>query len=128
MRNVIGNLWGNFRKSPIDQLLALDVVESRGPVRTIAEKHRHVRPIMPGQSADPFQLHGLRQGDTSMRRFVTMSMLVSVVLLACGVCFAQDKQADAAGAKADSPDMWEAVQENVGGGVGGDNHVSRRPG
>ena len=38
-------------------------------------------------------------------------MFVSVVLLACGVCFAQDKQADAAGAKADSPDMWEAYKK-----------------
>ena len=46
-----------------------------------------------------------------MRRFVTMSMLFSVVLLAGGICFAQDKQADAAGAKADSPDMWAAYKK-----------------
>ena len=46
-----------------------------------------------------------------MRRFVTMSMLVSAVLLACEVCLAQDKQSDAAGAKADSPDMWEAYKK-----------------
>ena len=46
-----------------------------------------------------------------MRRFVTMSMLVSVVLLAGGFCFAQDKQADAAGTKADSPDMWAAYKK-----------------
>ena len=46
-----------------------------------------------------------------MRRFVTMSLLVLVVLLAGGICFAQDKQADAAGAKADSPDMWAAYKK-----------------
>ena len=46
-----------------------------------------------------------------MRRFVTMSMLVSAVLLVGDICFAQDKQADAAGAKADSPDMWAAYKK-----------------
>ncbi len=46
-----------------------------------------------------------------MRRFVTMSMLVSVVLLVGGICFAQDKQTDAAGAKADPSDMWAAYKK-----------------
>ncbi len=46
-----------------------------------------------------------------MRRFVTTSMLVSVVLLAGGICFAQDKQTDAAGAKADTSDMWAAYKK-----------------
>ncbi len=46
-----------------------------------------------------------------MRRFVTTSMFIPVVLLACGVCFAQDKNPDAAGAKTESPDMWEAYKK-----------------
>ncbi len=45
-----------------------------------------------------------------MRCFVTTSMFVSV-LLAAAVCLAQDKKPDAAGAKADSPDMWEAYKK-----------------
>ena len=46
-----------------------------------------------------------------MRRVVITLMLVWAVLLTCGFCFAQDKQADAAGAKTDSPDMWQAYKQ-----------------
>lgn len=46
-----------------------------------------------------------------MRRFVATSLLVSAVLLAAEVCFAQDKQPAAAGAKAESQDMWAAYKK-----------------
>jgi hypothetical protein len=46
----------------------------------------------------------------TMRRFVTLSMFVSVLLTAA-VCLAQDNKSDAAGAKADAPAMWEAYKK-----------------
>ncbi len=46
-----------------------------------------------------------------MRRFMSTSMFVSVVLLAGAVCLAQDAKPDTAGAKSDSPDMWEAYKQ-----------------
>jgi hypothetical protein len=46
-----------------------------------------------------------------MRRFVATSLLVSAVLLAAEVCFAQDKQPAAAGANAESQDMWAAYKK-----------------
>ena len=55
-------------------------------------------------------------------RIVTMSMLVSAVLLVGGICFSQDKQADAAGAKAGSPWIRGGIPEEVGGPVGDDDH------
>ena len=45
-----------------------------------------------------------------MRRFVTLSMFV-LVLLTTAVCLAQDNKSDAAGAKADSPAMWETYKK-----------------
>ena len=45
-----------------------------------------------------------------MRRFVTTFMFVSVLLTAA-VCLAQDNKSDAAGAKSDSPAMWEAYKK-----------------
>ncbi len=46
-----------------------------------------------------------------MRHFVTTSMLATFVLLAGAVCLAQDTKPDAAGAKTDSPEMWEAYKK-----------------
>ncbi len=46
-----------------------------------------------------------------MRRFMTTSMFVSVVLLAGALCLAEDTKPDAAGAKTDSPEMWEAYKK-----------------
>ncbi len=45
-----------------------------------------------------------------MRRFVTTSMF-ALVLLTAAVCVAQDDKSDDAGAKADSPAMWQAYKK-----------------
>jgi hypothetical protein len=64
-----------------------------------------------GHSADLFHLNRFTQRRLTMRRIVTSSILASVVLLAGTVCLAQEKKSDAAGAKADSPEMWEAYKK-----------------
>ena len=50
-------------------------------------------------------------GNPIMRRFMTTSAFVSIGLMTCVVCMAQNEQSDAPDAKANSPTMWQQYKQ-----------------